>query len=175
MPRCVAPYRLIIGSALGSIIAVIMMPQLMTKASPSDTVIGMNIVIIMSGAPRLDRTTLTQATAAIRSRMTEVTTVARARTGTRRSPEAGICRSAGITAAVYVWRGGKAMAAEGTNQGGGSRSLAAGPYHHRRMSRYESTPISAAGPRRSKTRPKPLTRSRMAAPNIDPKTIQSVA
>jgi len=101
-PRCVAPYRPIIGSALGSIIAVIMMPQLATKASPSDTVIGMNMVIIMSGSPRLDRTTSTQATAAIRSRMTEVTTVARSRTTMKCSPEADICQSAGITIAVYV-------------------------------------------------------------------------
>ena len=89
-PRCVAAYRPIIGSALGSIIAVIMMPQLATKASPSDTVSGMNMVIIMSGAPRLDRMTLTQATAAIRSRMIEVATAARSRTGARGTRDAGI-------------------------------------------------------------------------------------
>jgi hypothetical protein len=79
-----------------------MMPQLATKTSPWDTVIGMDMVIIMSGSPRLDRMTPTQATAAIRSRMTEVTTVARSRTTMKGSLEADICRSAGITAAVYV-------------------------------------------------------------------------
>ena len=89
-PRCVAAYRPIIGSALGSIIAVIMTPQLATKASPSDSVTGMNMVIIMSGAPRLDRMTSAQATAAIRSRLIEVTTAARSRTGARGSRDAGM-------------------------------------------------------------------------------------
>ena len=89
-PRCVAAYRPIIGSALGSIIAVIMTPQLATKASPSDSVTGMNMVIIMSGAPRLDRMTSAHATAAIRSRLIEVTTAARSRTGARGSRDAGM-------------------------------------------------------------------------------------
>ena len=89
-PRCVAAYRPIIGSALGSIIAVIMTPQLATKANPSEIVTGMNMVIIMSGSPRLERMTSTQATAAIRSRMIEVTIAARSRRGARESRDADI-------------------------------------------------------------------------------------
>lgn len=50
--------------------------------------------------------------------MTEVTTVARSRTTMKCSPEADICRSPGITAAVYVWREGKAM---GPKLGAGTR------------------------------------------------------
>ena len=85
-----------------------MTPQLATKASPSDSVTGMNMVIIMSGAPRLDRMTSAQATAAIRSRLIEVTTAARSRTGARGSRDAGMWRSAETMGAVYVGRRGTA-------------------------------------------------------------------
>jgi hypothetical protein len=78
----VAPYSEIIGSALGSIIAVIMTPQPTTKARPSATVAGIGIVIIMAPPCRLDRTTDTQAAAAMSNRTTEVRTVIRSRTGT---------------------------------------------------------------------------------------------
>jgi hypothetical protein len=61
------------GSALGSIMAVIMTAQLATNRIPSDSVSGMNMVIIMSGSPRLERTTSTQAAAAMRIRVAEVT------------------------------------------------------------------------------------------------------
>src|SRR5215831_5396417 len=101
--RCVAPYRPIIGSALGSIIAVIMIPQLTTKASPSEIVTGMNMVIIMSGAPRLDRMTSIQATAAMRSKTIEVATVARSRTNTSGPLSVAGARSlAGTMGAVYA-------------------------------------------------------------------------
>jgi hypothetical protein len=73
------------GSALGSIMAVIMTAQLATNTIPSDSVSGMNMVIIMSGSPRLERTTSTQAAAAMRIRVAEVTSVTRSRASADRS------------------------------------------------------------------------------------------
>src|SRR5262245_5926450 len=58
-----------------------MIAQPATKASASGQASGMNMVIIMSGVPRVARMTSAQAAAAIRSRVIEVTTVARSRTG----------------------------------------------------------------------------------------------
>ena len=73
------------GSALGSIMAVIMTAQLATNTIPSDSVSGMNMVIIMSGSPRLERTTSTQAAAPMRIRVAEVTSVTRSRASADRS------------------------------------------------------------------------------------------
>jgi hypothetical protein len=67
-----------------------MMPQLTTKAIPSEIVSGMNMVIIMSRVPRLDWMTSTQATVATKSRTIEVTTVARSRRGAPGSLNAGL-------------------------------------------------------------------------------------
>src|ERR1700704_4707389 len=63
-----------------------MTPQLATKARPSATVDGIGIVIIMSSPRRLDRTTDTQATAAMRRSTIEVRIVTRSRTGIGSSP-----------------------------------------------------------------------------------------
>src|SRR5262245_49337595 len=79
-----------------------------TKVSASATVAGMNMVIIMSGGPRLDRMTSTQATAAIMSRMIEVTTDVRPRKGGRVTRDADICCWAGTMDAVYVGCGDEA-------------------------------------------------------------------
>ncbi len=109
--RCVAAYSPIIGSALGSIIAVIITPQPSTKASPSDTVSGMNMVIIMSGAPRLVRMTSTQAAAANRSKASDVTIVARFHAGVSGPPDGDLRSVAGPMGAVYAPPGSRATRA----------------------------------------------------------------
>src|SRR5262245_23370022 len=87
---CVAPYSPIMGSALGSIMAVIITAQPATKVTASASVSGMYIVIIMSGAPRLERTTSIHAAAATTTSTTDVTTVARSLGGATRSWDAGV-------------------------------------------------------------------------------------
>src|SRR5262245_42736923 len=119
------------GTALGSIIAAIMTAQPARKARPSGIVTGMNMVIIMSGAPRLDLMTSAQATAATSKRAIEVMIVVRSRKDTRVLGGAGLERSAESMDAVYVGRRGKATGRNGERvRAGTAREL-----HGRRRAR----------------------------------------
>jgi hypothetical protein len=79
-----------------------MTPQLATNTSASAIVGGMNMVIIMSGASRLERMTSAQATAASTNSTIEVMRTAGSRTATPAG--AGLGRSEAIMDAVYGWR-----------------------------------------------------------------------
>jgi hypothetical protein len=73
----------------------------------------MNIVIIMSGAPRLVRMTSTQATAANRSKASDVTIVARFHASVRDSPDGDRRGVAEPMGAVYAPPGSRATRAGG--------------------------------------------------------------